>query len=348
MTEEMHTGANAASVYEQQIGKVLEKDHRFEHVMALMLNPASGYNDGIIRCILSRAGSIHIKGYVDRSALHIVEKDAAGRLMIGDRLHINGEEAIVAQLTPPGWECIGLEDPDIWIDYATGLMHVYFTIPIIYKDKTDRSKKTKIHLGHAVGKDLRSLTMTEPTLMDSVQYSAKEVSIAPLTASGIRYNLIESRDRAQDMTYSTVNVAMAKDMGKPWAYGDVVFHPKHEKITWASGHASPGPLLPQSFVDVGAGKCVGFLNGREKNKQEGDIAYYLKFSVGLFIYDYEKGVIDWVSPERLIFDTEAESITFASQFIDHGNGIGTLYAHVDDSFVRAYTITAAGIKASLA
>jgi hypothetical protein len=71
------------------------------------------------------------------------------------------------------------------------------------------------------------------------------------------------------------------------------------------------------------------------------------FSVGLFIYDYEKGKIDWISPEPLIIDSEARTITFASQFVLTGLGEGILYAHVDDSFVRAYTLKAEDLKTLL-
>ena len=38
-------------------------------------------------------------------------------------------------------------------------------------------------------------------------------------------------------------------------------------------------------------------------------------------------------------------ITFASQFVEGFQGEGTLYAHVDDSFVRAYTLDAEALKA---
>ena len=43
-------------------------------------------------------------------------------------------------------------------------------------------------------------------------------------------------------------------------------------------------------------------------------------------------------------DTESVTITFASQFIETAPGEGILYAHVDDSFVRAYTLRAAGLE----
>jgi hypothetical protein len=38
------------------------------------------------------------------------------------------------------------------------------------------------------------------------------------------------------------------------------------------------------------------------------------------------------------------SLTFASQFVETAPGEGILYAHVDDSFVRAYTLKAEWIK----
>ena len=89
------------------------------------------------------------------------------------------------------------------------------------------------------------------------------------------------------------------------------------------------------------------MNGREANQKLGDKIKYGMFSVGLFIYDYENGKVDWVSPEPLIRDSEAKIITFASQFVETKNGEGVLYAHVDDSFVRAYTLYAEEIRALL-
>ena len=239
-----------------------------------------------------------------------------------------------------------MEDPDIWIDEKTKLTHVYFTIPI---KSSDSEKKIRIHLGHATGKDLRSLEMTDPVLLDNqvLGASAKEVSIAPVNSKGVRYNLIESRDREPEATYSIVRVAVAEDMGKQWQYGETVFHPTEHNIPWIGGHASPGPLFPRSFIDVGEGKLLGVMNGREANKKIGDQITYGMFSVGLFIYDYENGKIEWVSPNPFIRDSEARTITFASQFVETSPSEGILYAHVDDSFVRAYTLYAEGIGAML-
>lgn len=322
------------------------EDSRFSHMMALALDSSSRYKKGLIRCIISREGDVEIRGYVDRSQIFTVSGDSFEHFTAGERVQIRNEEKILEKLTPAGWECIGLEDPDIWVDTETGLTHLYFTIPI---KPPGSNKKIRIHLGHAVGKDLDSLEMTMPALLDDIELgaSAKEVSIAPVNSKGVRYNLIESRDREPEATYSIVRVAIAEDMGKPWKYGDVVFHPAKHNFPWIGGHASPGPLFSKEFIDVGEGKLLGVINGREANQKIGDKVKYGMFSVGLFIYDYENGKIDWVSPEPFIQDSQAKTITFASQFVETGKGEGILYAHVDDSFVRAYTLNAEAIRSLL-
>jgi len=331
--------------YIQHEGKVIETNNRFKHVMAITLDPRTQYKNGVIRCITNREGDVTVKGYIDRSELHKVQGNSLEHFEIGDCLIIKNEKEIINNLIPKGWDFIGLEDSDIWIDEVTNLMHLYFTIPIKPSAKMrDSGEKIKIHLGHAVGKDLDSLEMTMPVLMDTIQLSAKEISIAPLNSKGFRYNLIESRDRQNDTTYSIIKVVIAKYMGQSWEYGETVFHPKEQNIPWIGGHASPGPLLPKSFIDVGQGKLLGIINGREANQKIGDKIKYGMFSVGLFIYDYEDGKIDWVSPEPFLQDSEAVTITFASQFIETRQGEGILYAHVDDSFVRAYTLHAEEVR----
>ncbi len=331
-----------AEFYEQHKGRVISPDDRFKYVMAITLDPRTKFKDGIIRCITSRTGDVEVKGYVDRSELYKIHGDSLENFKIGERLNIKNEQEIIGKLVDEGEDFIGLEDPDIWIDLATEFVHIYFTIPI-----KSKNHKTKIHLGHAVGKDLDSLEMTIPTLMDDGTSRAKEVSIAPLNTKGFRYNMVESKDRSTDTSYSVVQVAVAKDMGQPWEYGGIVFHPKEHNIPWIAGHASPGPLFSDIFIDVGLGKRLGVINGREADTKVGDEIKYGIFSVGLFIYDYENGKIDWVSPEPLIRDSEAKIITFASQFVETGKGEGILYAHVDDSFVRAYTLRAESLKSLL-
>ena len=48
------------------------EDPRFSHMMALALDPSSGYKSGVIRCITSREGDVELKGYIDRSELFTV------------------------------------------------------------------------------------------------------------------------------------------------------------------------------------------------------------------------------------------------------------------------------------
>jgi len=327
--------------YIQHPGKAVETGGKFKHVMAIALDPRTDYKKGVIRCITNRSGDVEISGYVDKSVLCKVGGDSLEHFSIGERLEIRKQEEIVNELSVEGLELLGLEDPDIWIDEKTGLMHLYFTMPFHDSKPEDNGL---VHLGHAVGKNLDSLEMTMPVLMGEVHKAAKELSIAPINKQGFRYNLIESSVSEEDFTYSTVRAAIVEDMGKSWKFGETVFHPKEENIPWIGGHASPGPLFPKNFIDVGEGKLLGVMNGREANQRVDDEIKYGMFSVGLFIYDYENGKIDWVSPAPFIQDGEARTITFSSQFVPQEKGSGILYAHVDDSFVRAYTLNAAEIK----
>lgn len=330
-----------AKLYTEHKGKVAEAGKRFEHVMAIALDPRTEYKEGVIRCILSREGIVSMSGYLDRSALHKVKGDSVLDFEIGEKVIIKNQEEVVKKLSNHDGDFIGLEDPDIWIDEKNNLMHVYFTMPIKQKNED----KFSINLGHAVGRDIDSLVMTDPVLVDTGEGSAKELSIAPVNSKGFRLNLIESSSKGKHFSYSTVRIAIAKDMGRSWNFGKTLFNPENHNIPWVGGHASPGPLFPKTFIDVGENKLLGILNGREANKKlkNGNIKYGM-FSVGLFIYDYEIGKIDWVSQDPLIIDSEASTITFASQFIETENGKGILYAHVDDSFVRAYDLDANKLK----
>jgi hypothetical protein len=337
--------------YIEHKGKAVKIDGRFKHVMAITLNPRKNFLEGVVRCIWSRTGNPGIRGNVDRSVLCNVKGESLDSFEIGEEIKISGLKEITEKIGGKDWDFIGLEDPDIWIDEKTGLTHLYFTIPFLKKvtDFDDnKSGHIRVHLGHAVGKDFNSLVMTDPVLFDDGKGKwAKEVSIAPISKNGVRLNLFESVKKEPEFSYSTVRVAVARDMGKPWQYGKTIFHPKEHNIEWIAGDASPGPLLPKDFLDVGEGKMLGIINGREiRQKTDKDVRYGI-FSVGLFIYDYENGKIDWVSPEPLIRDSEAKNITFASQFVPTKNGEGILYAHVDDSFVRAYTLFADKIKTLL-
>ncbi|MBU0535123.1 MAG: hypothetical protein ABIJ82_03010 [Patescibacteria group bacterium] len=331
--------------YVEHHGKVAEAGDRFKHVMAIALDPISKYENGIIRCITSRQGNVEIGGYIDRSELHTIKGNSLEHFIIGERLKMRNEDEIIKQVGGEDLDFIGLEDPDIFIDEHTGLTHIYFTMPFLSK----KENMSLVNLGHAVGNDLNSLEMTLPVLTAEYKTNAcaKEVSISPLNRLGVRNNLIESSAYEEGIWYSTVRIAIAKDLGKSWEFGETVFHPNEHKIPWIAGHASPGPLLPKTFIDLGKGRMLGIINGREANQIIGKNIKYGMFSVGLFVYDYENGKIEWVSPKPLIQDSLAKTITFASQFIETNKGMGILYAHVDDSFVRAYTLYAEGIRSLL-
>ena len=327
--------------YVQHEGKVIEDPH-FKHVMALTLDPKSDYKRGVLRCITSRTGDPGVKGNVDRSELHLVSGDSPERFDVGEKLHLKNANEIIAELGGEEWDFLGLEDPDIVIDPDTGLTHLYFTMPFKSTDPT--KEEGIVHLGHAVGKDIDSLEMTMPAIRGDLENGAKELSVAPKNSSGVRHNLVESSLIEDGVYYSTVRVADAEDFGEPWKLRETIFHPKEMGIEWASGHASPAALFSRDFIDVGEGKMLGLLNGRGANRVINGETVYDPFRIGLFIYDFENGKIDWVSPEPLIEDSEARNITFASQWIETGSGEGILYAHVDDSFVRAYTLNAEDLK----
>jgi hypothetical protein len=329
-------------IYKEHKGIVVGRG-KFEHVMALTLNPVNT-DGGLIRCITKREGNLEIKGYTDRSILCKI-RSLAGleKYEISQPLIIEGSDQLVRQLQDKDHDFIGFEDPDLILDSKTNLLHLYFTIPLVKKsEKVDNL----ILLGHAVGKNLDNLKMTAPVLSVAQvgKTRAKELSLAPVNSQGVRLNLVESEDKIAGISYSTVRVAIAKDFRPEWEFGQTVFHPKYDGFPWCAGHASPGPLLPKEFIDLGEDKIVGILNGREANTFVGGQTKYGMFSVGLFIYDFEKGKIEWVSPKPIIIDSQATTITFASYFIQTKNNEGILYAHVDDSFVRAYTLYSEGIK----
>jgi hypothetical protein len=320
-------------------GRAVETHERFKHVMALALNPKTSFQDGVIRCITDREGSVDVSGFVDHSQLYTVAKKGKFQYEICERLAIENEDRMIGPLLPNGFEFLGLEDPDLFVD-EEGNLHLYCTVPL-FNRKTGRSR---IYLGHACGDSLEALCMQEPVLTHTKD-SAKEVSLAPSATDGIRRHLIESSaPGGKFMAYSTVRVAKTRSANAPWEFGETIFHPGKKGIPWAEGHASPGPFVPRSFIDVGEGKLLGFLNGREHDRVHNEQVVFGAFTVGLFIYDFEHGEICWVSKTPILQDEEAKTITFASYFLETGPAEGILYAHVDDSFVRAYAVTAQSLR----
>src|SRR3989344_6828674 len=170
---------NMTKPYIEHEGKVLEKNNQFKHVMAMTINPLN-HREGVVRCITSRSGDLAFRSNIDKSELHKIVGDFPDHFEIGDKLNIKNEKEIIDKLVGQSGDFIGLEDPDIWIDEKTNLMHLYFTIPIVATDQDHHQKNghTRVNLGHAFGKDLENLMMTDPVLVDNGKFMAKEVSIA--------------------------------------------------------------------------------------------------------------------------------------------------------------------------
>ena len=138
---------------------------------------------------------------------------------------------------------------------------------------------------------------------------------------------------------SAISVSLAKDMSKPWKYLRTAFDPRKTDYSWIAGHASPCAILPKDFVSR-KDLLVCIVNGREKTKTVSGQRVYGKFRPGLVLFNPRTGEIPWVSSEPLFEDIDARTITFASDFLRTDDKEGILYAHVNDSFVRAYKLNA--------
>jgi hypothetical protein len=325
---------------------VLETDGRCEHIMALHFDPRGDYEEGIARCVVSRAGDVEEPGFIDRSRIHAVDVRSPYDVELGPELDIAGSQAVVEDLAEfDRCNFLGFEDPNLWCDRESGVLHFYCTVPFLDRNAGEIS----VYLGHAEGPGLDSLRMTAPVLEPEpdVHQGAKEVAIAPPSSEGGRYNLVESNDVVDDTWYSVLRTAVAPGLTGPWEYSEVALHPRDHSYDWFAGHASPGPLLPPEFVDVGESRRVGLLNGREAERREGGAPTFGSFTVGLSVYDFERGTVEWVSPEPVIEDPAAETITFASAYRLLGPETGLIYAHIDDSFVRAYRVDTAALESYL-
>ena len=74
--------------YIEHPGKAVETGGKFEHVMAITLDPCTDYKEGVIRCIKSRSGDVETSGYIDKSVLHKVNGDSLEHFLIGEQLEI--------------------------------------------------------------------------------------------------------------------------------------------------------------------------------------------------------------------------------------------------------------------
>jgi hypothetical protein len=64
----------------------------------------------------------------------------------------------------------------------------------------------------------------------------------------------------------------------------------------------------------------------------------------MFLYDPDTKDIVWIADKPLLEDPIATTITFASDLVYLDNKNTILYAHPNDSFIRAYRLNVSKIK----
>jgi hypothetical protein len=278
---------------------------------------------------------------VDESKLIAIEsKDRLNWKKTYD-LKIKGIEKIIKKLSGKNKYFIGLEDPDIWRD-EKGITHIYFTIAFKYKKKTG----FEVYLGHAQGKKLNNMSATPPVLSPIPSKNIKgfkEVSISVSNKKNYRINLTEAVIFKNNNEFSAIATTKSRDMAKPWKHLGIALNPKKMKYLWCKGELSSCCFFPKDFVMYN-NLLVGIINGREHKKIVGHKKVYGKFRPGLILFNPETGRIPWISKEPLFEDPDSKGVTFASDFIHTKKYEGILYAHVNDSFVRAYKINLKELK----
>lgn len=326
------------SYYEKPaLGTVEDGDTR---LMALSVDRKSEFPYiGVAREIIKSKGDVNVPGFVDKSKLIIIESSDGLNWKKTKDLEIKGVEEIIEKLSTKDKYFIGLEDPDIWTD-EQGLKHVYFTIAFKYKNKIGY----EVYLGHAQGKKLDNLITTPPVLSPIKGFRGfKEVSISIINKKNYRINLTEAILFRKDYEVSAISAVKSIDMSKTWEPLRIALDPKKMKYKWCNGHLSSCCFLSKDFIHHN-GLLVGIVNGREPEKIIDGQKVYGKFRPGLILFNPETGEIPWVSPEPLFEDPDAVTITFASDFLKTKKGEGILYAHVNDSFVRAYKVDLKELK----
>ena len=329
---------DAVSMYEKPVFGTVKAEQR---VMALSIDKKSKNPYlGLAREITRSQGTPDKPGFIDESKLIIVESIDALNWKKKKDLKIKGINEIIEKLSGNDKYFIGLEDPDIWNENK--IKHVYFTIAFKYKEKVGYA----VYLGHAEGKSIETLTATPPVLSPADDFRGfKEVAIAPINKKGYRINLSEAQLVINNEELSVTISAKAKSMCPSWQYQEIVLDPRKMKYNWCKGETSPMILLPRDFVSPkNKNLVVGIINGREPKKVVNGEKVYGKFRPGLIIYNIETGKVEWIAEDCLFEDPDARTITFSSDFLRTSEKEGILYAHVNDSFIRAYKISADGLK----
>lgn len=332
---------NAVSMYiKPALGTIKEGDKR---LMALSVDRKSrSPNVGVAREITkSNKNNPNLLMNIDESKLIAVESYNQLNWKKTHDLNIKGIDKIIKRLSRKNKYFIGLEDPDIWQD-EKGTKHIYFTIAFKYKNKAG----FEIYLGHAQGRILSNLTATLPVLSPILKKRIrgfKEVAISTPNKKNYRINLTEVQIATKNNNYSAIATTKAKSMSKKWEYLKIALNPKKMKYNWCKGELSSCCFFPKEFLTY-KNFLIGIVNGREHKKISHGKKIYGNFYPGLILFDPETGKIPWVSPKPLFKDPDAKGVTFASDFIQTKEHEGILYAHINDSFIRAYKINAKELK----
>ncbi len=332
---------NYVDMWEQPVlGSIDQKDGK--RFMALCVDPSSkNPYRGIARQVTERIGNQDVPGYVDKSKLVLVKSNDLLNWEVDGDLNIEGINDLVNKMDRDELEFIGLEDPDILVD-DRGIKHIYFTIPLKYKNKDWYD----VYVGHAFGKDLTNLSTQSHVLekVDNEIVGFKEICPLSFNKKGKDFILAETFvDRGGERKFSATSLIQAKDHYNKWKFIKLLHDPEIENREWCSGHSSPCRIFKKSFLSY-KGYYVGILNGREKTKIINGNKLYGKFRPGLFLFDDKKQRIVWLSDEPLFEDPLATTITFSSELIYLNKKEAIIYAHPNDSFIRAYRLNSDKLK----
>jgi len=329
---------SVVSMYEQPVFGTVKAEQR---VMAISIDKETKNPYlGLAREITKSQGTPDKPGFIDESKLIIVESKNLLSWKKKKDLEIEGIEEIIKKLSGNDKYLIGLEDPDIINE--NGIKHVYFTIAFKYTKKVGYA----VYLGHATGKSIEELKAGEPVLSPVQDFRGfKEVTISPVNSKGYRINLSEAQLVINDDELSVTISAKTKSLSEPWEYEEIVIDPREMKYDWCKGETSPMILFPRDFISVeNKDLVVGIINGRQVKRIVNGEKIHGKFRPGLILYNIETGKVEWIAPDCLFEDPDARTITFSSDFIQTKEDEGILYAHVNDSFIRAYKINAKELK----
>lgn len=312
--------------------------------MALCVDPASkSPYRGIARQVTERVGNVDIPGFLDMSKLVVVESYDLLRWEVVRDLEIGMLESAIRAL-PHSKRFMGPQDPDILTDNK-GLKHIYFTIPLKYPNKAEQD----VYLGHAEGDSLQNLRATNPVLgkVNAEIVGFKEICHVPIRDNGQNFILAETFvNRGKERRYSAISLLEIKSSLDNWEYIKLVHDPENEKRKWCAGHSSPCRIFAPDYLSHN-GYLVGIMNGREPTKKINGKRVYGKFRPGLFLFDNKSGDIVWIDNEPLLEDPIATTVTFASDLVYLTDKEAILYAHPNDSFVRAYKLNLGKIKKRL-